>query len=298
MSSLKTSIRRVLVLSIAAVVLLLSAIVTLTGKWDSVFGFVGLSGISDETYVAVADVGNSDFIVLYSQGHCAVIDTGDVGDNGYTVVNFLKKRNIKTVDVLFITHPHSDHMGGLEAVLNNFSVNTAVLPDMTEGRDILCSDDLDRALSRSQTQRIQASEGKTFTVGEFELEVLMSLTDAKEENDRSVVITAEAYGRDFLFMGDAGEAAESELLSRYPRLEADVLKVGHHGSKTATSSSFVEAVKPEFAAISCGTQFEDVPSAEVIERLLDAGVQVNRTDINSDIIYFVNEEGICVETGR
>lgn len=306
MKKIISNICRIAAVAVAGVLIVLSATVTFgenpgfkaVPTWNEIFSAVGLGGNTDETYVAVADVGNADCILLYSRGYCAVIDTGDVGDNGQTVVKFLKSRNIKTVDALFITHPHSDHIGGLSAVLENFTVKTAVLPDMTGAEGNFSEEQLSTALAASGTQRVTPTEGLEFTVGEIKLSVLMYLHSAKEENDRSVIIAAEADGVNILFMGDATQVAEAELLDRYPELQADILKVGHHGSGTSGSEDFIKTVSPKYAAISCGTYYSDVPNSKVIKRLTDVGASIKRTDINSDITYYIENGGVRVETKR
>ena len=120
----------------------------------------------------------------------------------------------------------------------------------------------------------------------------------KDLNDCSLVMTAE-YGQNrILFMGDAEQDVERDLLSDGADLRADVLKVGHHGTKYATTSRFLSAVKPSYAVISCGLDNEyGYPKEEVLERLLSAGAQIFRTDIQGDIHFVMDGTRIAYEAG-
>lgn len=293
---------------LGSVALLLSLVITFGGSlglsfvptWSQIYSAVGLGEEIDETsYISVVDVGNADCIVVYSKGACAVIDTGNVGDNGSNVAAFLKSRGVKQIDYLILTHFHEDHIGGAERLLSDFPVGIVLLPKERpdEEKNPLAARVM-AAVYGSSVKVSCLSEGATFSAGEFDFEVALVLKNAKDENDGSAVIKAEAFGMDFLFMADAGIEAEKAFIEKYPEYRVDFLKVGHHGSATASSEEFINAVKPRYAAVSCGTRWESVPSTEVISRLRAVGADVKRTDIDSHITYYFENGGVKIEKER
>ena len=269
--------------------------------WPQIYKAVGLGENEpmEENCISVADVGDADCIVIQSQGECAVIDTGNVGDNGQKVLAFLKSRGVKQVDYLILTHYHDDHIGGAERIISELPVGIILLPeydpipqDSPLGARVL------QAAENSTAKVHRLSEGLTFSVGDFRFEVALAMNEAKDDNDRSVVLKANGFDMKFLFMADAGEAAEKAFLAKFPDYKADFLKVGHHGSATASTEEFINAVHPTYAAISCGTRWESVPSSEVMKRLKNVGANIKRTDINSHIIYYFENGGVRIETER
>ncbi len=267
--------------------------------WEEIFAAVGLRPQENRSFVAVVDVGDADCTVVYSEGVCAVIDAGDMGDNGAGVKRFLQSRNIKQIDYLVLTHYHSDHIGGAKTLVESFPVGAVLLPGYTDGQeDAELVQTTLNAINAAGIPAEPAAEGKTFTVGEFRFKVLLALVDANSENDRSTILAAEKGGVSLLFMADLSSKGERMLLEHYPDLKADFLRVGHHGSKGSTSEEWVRTVCPKYAAISCGSKWASVPSAEVVARLEEAGADVKRTDMNSHIVYYFEKDGVEVETQR
>ncbi len=267
--------------------------------WAQIYEFSGLGGVDNSDYMAVLDVGDASCAVICSNGTCTLIDTGGVGDNGTAVVRFLKSRDIKQIDYMVLSHHHGDHIGGAEKVLDNFPVGIVlVMPLMGDEEDSELVPKVIESAEKSGAQIKKINQGVRFSAGDFSFEILMAKRDAKEENDRSAVVLADNGAQNMLFMGDVSAKAERELISLYPDLSADILVVGHHGSKTSTCAEFLDAIRPEYAAVSCGTRWATVPDGEVISRLSESGAQIKRTDINSNIYYYFEEGGVRVETER
>lgn len=289
----------VVVLAAAAILIL-----SLTGKIPDILGGFGdelSSGTAsyDGAYVEMLDVGQGDSTLIYSSGKAALIDTG-IKSAYRNIKKTLKAKKIKTLDMLLITHNHTDHMGGVDVITKDFTVKTFVIPDLeyTDER----TDKMDRAAENVKAaggEVITAKKGTDVTVGEFSIEVLGAYYGEKDENDRSIVAMAKIGKWKFLFTGDAQEPAERRLMADGARLKCDVLKVGHHGSMYGTTEEFLEAASPSLAMISCGRGNRySHPHDVVLKRLKEAGVLSWRTDISGNVTFNVTETEITPEAEK
>lgn len=203
-----------------------------------------------ELTVSYMDVGQGDCTLISKGDFHMLIDAGN-NHAGETVVSELEKRGVEKLDVFVGTHPDSDHIGGMDDVLEAVPVDSVYMPPQQKEtktyREVLNA--LDKAKKRAEMPDI----GKTYT---YESNVLVRfLSPVKQysdSNDSSLVVQI-AYGKNrFLFMGDAEEPAEEDMLKEKYDLECDVLKLGHHGSYTATSPAFLKEANPTYGIISCG----------------------------------------------
>src|SRR3989339_610120 len=196
------------------------------------------------------------------------------------VLPFLRQKGINKLDLVVLTHPHDDHLRGLVSVLNDFAVD-AVL-DSGQIHTSQSYQKFLKAIDRKKIKYVLARAGQTMEVGKgVWMRVLNPsepLIDESALNNNSVVIKL-TYGQvSFLLMGDAESEAEERMFQE-GNLQADLIKIGHHGSRTASSLPFLEAVNPKIAVISCGkeNQFKH-PHVEVLERLESLGIKCLRTD--------------------
>jgi len=249
--------------------------------------------------VTFLDVGQGDSAVIESPtGRVVVIDGGgrpgtnerDGSDPGSrVVVPFLRRRGVSTVDLLVATHPDDDHVQGLVAVASRLNVRAALESGFEEeGKGKAPAAGRLRALLRARRVPVRrATRGQSIDIGGgARLEVLgppepLLSGSPSDANENSVVLRL-VYGRArVLFTGDAGGAAESDLLRALPpsALRADVLKAGHHGSRHSTSEEFLAAVRPSAAILSSGkNNLYGHPSPQVMDRLARGGVRAFRTD--------------------
>lgn len=243
--------------------------------------------------VHFVDVGQADCILIKTPGGKAmVIDAGNNADAD-TVVNYLKNQGISKIDFLIGTHPHEDHIGGMDKVIEYFAVGKFYMPKVT---------------STTQTYKdvINAAKSKNLTIGSAKegidinlddgiaAKMLSPLSDKYDElNDYSPVIKL-VYGNiSFLFAGDAGEISENEMLKKGEDLSSTVLKVGHHGSSTSTTQDFLDAVNPKYAVISVGSGNDyGHPSQATLNRLNKKGIKVYRTDESGTIIASTDGENL------
>ncbi len=259
---------------------------------DKLLGRADKNGNDSITFL---NVGNADCILIKSGKHAALIDTGDIVDNGSKVVSELNKQSVSNIDYVFITHPHTDHIGGSAAIINNFKVNKFITPSVDEFT-YSSSDALsiyDYILKKSKAEVIKA--GNTYTVGVFKVEIIYYNTDFKDENDRSTVYKVSAYGKTMIAGGDAGLAVEDDMLMNNISVKANIFKMFHHGSNTAYDITFIKRVAPEYIVVSADTSFALNDNSDNIKLNLP-NVKISRTDTNGNISYYFNKNGIkCVE---
>lgn len=249
--------------------------------------------------VSFIDVGQGDSILIQTPlGQCMLIDGGERGQ-GEKLLEYLGKQGIDKIDIIVGTHPHSDHIGGLIAVLENFRVDKVYLPKVTHTsstfRDLL-------TVIKSQGLKVNtARAGAAIPLEGVDSVFIAPVRETYESlNDYSAVVKLVYGNNSFIFCGDAEEESEQDMLSSSRGdLKCQVLKVGHHGSSTSTSDPFLNAARPQYAVIMCGTDNDyGHPHKETIEKLNQAGVKIYRTDENENIVFSSDGNSLKIETFR
>lgn len=224
------------------------------------------------------DVGQADSILVRNQDKVMLIDAG-TNEAGETVVNYLENLGITKIDYLIGTHPHEDHIGGLDDVINNFDIGQIYMPKIETTTKTF--EDVLEAIENKNLTVTAPNKGDKIelgqAVGEFMTEPIL---DKDNLNVSSLVLRLEFGNTSYLFMGDAEE--ENEETIRWPK--TDVLKVGHHGSSTSSSESFLEQVEPQYAIIMAGKDNSyGLPTQETIDKLNNMGSEIYRTDEDGTI---------------
>ena len=209
---------------------------------------------SDKLSVHFIDVGQADCALLSTKGHYMVIDGGNNGDAD-TILSYLEGQGVEKLDAVVGTHPHEDHIGSLDAIINHFDVDAVYMPKIMHTSKTF--EDVLDAVANKGLKIKSPSPGDTIDFNGLEIEVLGPQREYKDFNNNSIVLKVNAGETAFLFTGDAEETAEKDILQAGYDLQADVLKVGHHGSSTSSSQAFLQAVKPKYAVISVGVGNSD-----------------------------------------
>lgn len=259
----------------------------------------GQSFDESQDFVKIMDVGQADSILIYSNGYCAVVDTGLPSSAG-AVTEDLNSAHIKNIDAVVISHLHEDHAGGLEKLSTIYGIKNLIVPESDPTADSDASVSRVKSLVADKNGRVYTAEpGMNFKIGEFEITLIAYYDRLSDLNDRSVTVMAEIDGVKFLLTGDAGEPAESAMINDGIDLDCDVLKVGHHGSNTSNSLEFLKKATPEYAAISVGkNNVYSHPSDKVVASLDKVGAEVFRTDRDGDITFYVENGKIKTETEK
>lgn len=238
------------------------------------------------------DVGQGDAIYIELPNNVDIlIDAGDTG-YGSTVVNYLRSRNVDDIEILIATHPHADHIGGLPAVFDAYDVEAVIDSGVSH-----TTQTYQRYWSAVQAEGCdyQKAADQSWTFGNCKFDILGPTTTYQDLNNNSVVARLTCPDGSFLFTGDAEKDGEGAILHK--NLDADILKVGHHGSRTSTSNAFLAAVSPEVAVICVGEGNRyGHPHDETLAKLSSAGIEIYRTDFHGTVVlsldrdYFVSTE--------
>jgi len=200
------------------------------------------------------------------------------------VVDYINQLKIDRIDYLIGTHPHEDHIGGLDNVINNFETGKVYMPQVNHTTETYR--ELLTAIKAKGKKVVTAQAGKELiNTAELEVKLLGPFKEYDELNNWSVVTKIKYGNNSFLFTGDMESEAEKDILNAGFNLEFDLLKVAHHGSSSSTTQSFLEAVKPKYGIISVGSDNDyGHPSSFTLQRLKDYGVKIYRTDKQGTII--------------
>ncbi|MCF0117788.1 MAG: MBL fold metallo-hydrolase [Bacilli bacterium] len=206
------------------------------------------------------NVGQGDSILIQNKNNIVLIDTGGVNNidlASETLIPFMRSKQINHIDALITTHNDSDHCGAALSLMENFPVYN-YLPNKDQF---------------------------PYQIGEIYLKNINTYSFT-EDNDNSLVFNLDFMNKKWLLMGDASTLVEKRLIENNIDIDCDILKVGHHGSKTSTSEAFIKAASPQEAIISVGAKnYYGHPSESVIDLLAKYNVTIRRTDIEGTISY-------------
>lgn len=249
---------------------------------------------ANDLVVHFINVGQGDAIALrFPNEEVMLIDAGPKPSQNdlveYIQNSVISSNNYLNIDYLILTHPDTDHSGGMSAIFDEFEIDNFYRPNiatLSEDKNNYAmqfeATEYDETIKRSQIEKglttVVVSEKLEFKVGEVEVVIFAPLKIYSTTNSMSLVVKVSYLSKSFLFCGDIQNEAEQDLVLKYgEQLDCDVLKVAHHGSSSSTSQEFVNVVTPEYAVISVGNNSYGHPKLEVIERLQLAGASVYST---------------------
>ncbi|EKQ56769.1 MULTISPECIES: ComEC/Rec2 family competence protein [unclassified Clostridium] len=227
------------------------------------------------------DVGQGDSELIQVDGKNILIDAGT---SDKKALDYLKSIGITTLDYVIATHPHEDHIGSMDDVINNYTVGTFYAPKVTTATKTY--ENMIKALKVKDLKINVPKVGDVISIGNATLTFLAPNSSKYDDlNNYSIVCKLKYGNTSFLFMGDAQDVSENEILEKQLDVQADVLKVGHHGSRSSTTQGFLDKVNPKYAVISCekGNDYGH-PHKETLDKLNEKNINVFRTDLEGTII--------------
>lgn len=271
----KSAGRRLLLILAAALFLLL---------YQYIDQPIGRAAVNGELSVHFIDVGQGDAALILSDGEAMLIDTG-IYEGAQELIDYIHAQGVQKLTYAVATHPHNDHIGAMDEVITKFPIEsflkTEAVNDNKPYRYMM------EELADKKTNVINPQPGDSYQLGQAQFTVLapLSMDYGSNLNNSSIVIRLDYGDTSFLFTGDAEIEEELDLVEN-GIAPADVLKVGHHGSETSSSNTFLDAVRPACAVISCGRNNRyGHPDAEVLKRLEERNVEILRTDEKGSIVF-------------
>jgi len=247
-----------------------------------------------ELSVYYISCGNADSILIESNSHFILVDTGDNGTED-EIIDFLKSKNVSTIDYLILTHPHADHIGGAVEIINAFKINEVLMPE-AENKDAATYRKTVELIEDKNIKSREPKAGEWITWQDATIQIIGRIGDFGDNLNNSSIVFRLLHGDNvFLFMGDCEQDMETKIREAGYSVKCDVLKVGHHGSNTASSYMLIKEASPEYAVISCGKNNKfGHPHEQTLSRLEQANVEVFRTDEDGTVWIVSDGEKIDV----
>lgn len=244
------------------------------------------------------DVGQGDCILIQVNNKNLLIDSGP-SSNRKDLLNYLEKLDIKKLDYIIATHPHEDHIGNMDTIIKRYNIGSFYSPKV-----ITSSTTFENMISALVDKNLKINVLKKGVKGidlgkNTEIEVFSPLENISSDNlnDYSPIIKITFFNNSFLFTGDAEISTEDTVLSQNNNLNCDILKVGHHGSSTSTSTDFLISTNPSVAIISVGKNNSyGHPTSETLSLLNSYNIRTIRTDINGTVIAISDGKNINIST--
>lgn len=248
--------------------------------------------VKENFSVSFIDVGQADSVLIRNGNYNMLIDAGN-NEDGEKLVNYFKSLGIEEFTYVFATHPHEDHIGGMDDIINNFKIDNYYMSNKLSTTKTFM-DVLD-ALDGRNLKYTVPNKGDTLKLGDANIKVIYPGDDKSNINDSSIVLKI-TYGKNsFLLTGDVTSNVERKIYNE--DIKSDVLKVAHHGSSYSSTDVFLDRVKPYYAVISVGkNNIYNHPSNKTLEKLNKRNIKVYRTDLDGTITFTSDGENLSVQT--
>lgn len=294
------------ILTLSAVVIFIAVVLILAkdNPLDGLENTLGIGNVSDENAqpfsVTCIDVGQGDCALIICDGVSMLIDAGD---NGYeeNVLKFIHSEGIDRLDYVVCSHLHTDHIGGMPEVIDEFKPYAVIMPAVAPEfiPETVTYGILLESIENSGSEIFTPLPGESFEFGSAEVITFGPVYESENHNDMSLVLKITYSDRSFLFTGDCEKTEENDILLSGADLNCDFLKVSHHGSSNASTVEFLDAVSPAICVISVGADNDyGHPSETVLKRLLKYTDKIYRTDISGNITVSCDGKKLYVSTEK
>lgn len=293
----------IIVVIIAAIAMIGEKAGVIDGTFDGLEQTMGeldtvLNEESPDFAVHYIDVGQGDCSLVVCDGKTMLIDAGENGHEE-DVINYLHSQSVEKLDYIIASHQHSDHIGGLAEVIEEFGADTLIMPRLTKAQTPTNSTYTAflKAIQNSDMKVLSSKVGDIYQLGSATFEIYGPVTDDVEDINSMSIIMKVTYGENtFMFTGDAEKDEELEVVDTGADLDCDVLKVAHHGSKTSSCKEFLAEVTPEICVIQVGENNDyGHPHEAPLKRIKSYTEEIYRNDICGDIVIYSDGRNLTVE---
>ena len=250
--------------------------------------------------ITFIDVGQALSILIQDdQNNDLLIDGGNNADAG-VIESTLTTLGVDDLEYVIATHYHEDHIGGLDEIIESFVVENIILPNATYTTTTYTNLMDAVNVENADVSRYDFKGSLSFIFGSSSFEIIGPLSPfLEDQNNLSLVFKMTYESKVILLMGDADKESESLLIEAGIDLEADILGIGHHGSRTSSSDAFVSQVTPQYGIISVGIgNSYGLPDEDVIQRYMDYKTTLYRTDVSGTITLTIENESIQIQTQK
>ncbi len=278
------------------------ALKTIPGAWEFLSKYLPfieepreITVPDGEMAVHFLDVGQGDCsLIVMPNGQTVLIDasTKDEADN---ILEYISNQNVTHINYFILTHPHADHIGSAQKIVETLSIGKIVMPDVET--DTSTFEKLLIAIDKKNIPVHIAKVGDIIKLDNANMKIIGPVKKTDDLNNMSIVLRLDYGKTSFIFTGDAEKPSEADMLDKFSSSEfrADVIKIGHHGASTSNSTEFLSAVKPAYAVISCGKNNSyGHPHTETINTLNSHGIKYFRTDKVGNIVFSSDGEKVTL----
>lgn len=263
------------------------------------FSSSAYSGAFGDFAVHFIDVEQGDCALVVAGDYTILIDSGEISQKS-KVITYIRSLDIDHINMVVASHPHSDHIGSLSSVIDEYGADRLIIPKISEEMTPITTSYFNMIDSAEEhdAQISYVKSGDVLNIGDnCSIEIIAPLNDYEDYNNYSIVCRINYGETSFLFTGDIEELAERDIYESGADISADVIKVAHHGSRTSSLKVFMQAASPEYAVISVG-EYNDYghPHSETLKLFKLLGIKVYRTDNDGDIVIFSDGKELTVVT--
>lgn len=266
-------------------------------SWNDIFALCGIYADYDKISFSFINVGSADACYIKCGDSNILIDAG-TGLCYDEIFYYLKRNNCTHFDAIILSHPDGDHVGSMADILDDFSADVVYMSKIPKNVPIY-SEDYDAFINCAEKYNVPITYPKissSVKIGDVELEFISPLQEYDSTNDNSLVVKIKYMNVSALFTGDISKDVEKDLLDSKADLDVDILKVAHHGSKTASSESFLKAVTPKISVVSVGSSDIFLPDYKTMAYIDKYSEQLYRTDRDNTVVVTSDGNDLSVHT--